>query len=372
MEKRRCILCDAEISADNDTAEHIIPQAIGGRRTISGFICAACNNSTGSTWEKKLAEQLGDLSLILSIKRQRGEVPGRVVETESGRKLFYNSDGSMTLDKNKVEFKTDGNQEHIHIKAKNMQDAEVLFANVRKKYPEGKFKCCPPQIATVEEFCPEMMCFQANIGGAESGRSIVKTALALASYAGADPFSCKQALGYLRSDSAACFGYYYKSDLVSDRIEGTPYHIVSVKGNPDSRLLLGYVEYFGCFRMVVCLSMNYAQGAFQETYALNPVDGKIVEVDVNLDFNLDDIPRIYNYEMMDDDAYKGAFEKVIGKAQRENLDREISRRVRDATEQAFAESGLTEGARISPEIWNRILKRASEILAPFVDHHTPQ
>lgn len=371
MNNKNCVLCDVEITRSNDSNEHIIPQAIGGRRTISGFICAECNNITGSSWEKKLAEQLSDLCLITGIKRQRRKVPGKVVQTESKRKLFYDAVGSMTLDKNKVEIRrSDGNQEHVHIRARNMDEAEKLLENVRKKYPADKYKCYPPEITEVEEFCDEMMHFQIAIGGSDSGRSIVKSALAMATAIGVDPFSCEQALKYLRSNSHPCFGYYYETDLVRERVEGTPYHIVSIKGIPCNELLLGYVEFFGCYRMVVCLSENYTREIFQETYALNPVDGNRLNVSVDLDFDPSDISKIYNYEMMNNDAYSEAIEKIIAKTQETKVDQELKRRIGEATEQAFRESGIAEGAPISPEQMNNINNRAIEIMAPYITHLT--
>lgn len=42
MSNNLCALCDTEITIDNDTREHVIPNAIGGRKKISGFICENC------------------------------------------------------------------------------------------------------------------------------------------------------------------------------------------------------------------------------------------------------------------------------------------------------------------------------------------
>jgi len=46
-----CALCDIKITKDNDTKEHIIPNAIGGRKKITGFICKDCNLRSGDEWE---------------------------------------------------------------------------------------------------------------------------------------------------------------------------------------------------------------------------------------------------------------------------------------------------------------------------------
>ena len=70
---KQCVLCDGVISEKNMTAEHIIPNAIGGRKKVSGFICRDCNNRTGTEWDAKLVDQRLLHFLSLTVNRQRGE-----------------------------------------------------------------------------------------------------------------------------------------------------------------------------------------------------------------------------------------------------------------------------------------------------------
>ena len=64
MNQLNCALCDIIITNENDTKEHIVPNAIGGRKKIKGFICRACNSTSGDSWDKELAKQLNPLSLF--------------------------------------------------------------------------------------------------------------------------------------------------------------------------------------------------------------------------------------------------------------------------------------------------------------------
>ncbi|GAL13836.1 hypothetical protein JCM19233_4843 [Vibrio astriarenae] len=75
MTHPKCALCDVEITEKNDTKEHLIPNAIGGRKKVKGFICENCNNASGDDWESELAKQLNPLSLFFGISRERGEAP---------------------------------------------------------------------------------------------------------------------------------------------------------------------------------------------------------------------------------------------------------------------------------------------------------
>ena len=73
-----CALCDMEITEKNDTKEHLIPNAIGGRKKIKGFICNSCNKASGDNWDSELAKQLNPFSLFFGITRERGEAPSQL------------------------------------------------------------------------------------------------------------------------------------------------------------------------------------------------------------------------------------------------------------------------------------------------------
>jgi hypothetical protein len=48
---RSCALCETAITAENDSDEHLIPNALGGRRKVSGFLYRDCNSRTGEAWD---------------------------------------------------------------------------------------------------------------------------------------------------------------------------------------------------------------------------------------------------------------------------------------------------------------------------------
>ena len=43
MSERICVLCESQITDGNDSRKHLIPNAIGGRRKVRGFLCNICN-----------------------------------------------------------------------------------------------------------------------------------------------------------------------------------------------------------------------------------------------------------------------------------------------------------------------------------------
>ena len=53
-----CALCQTPLTKANRTKEHIIPNAIGGRKKVRNFICKRCNDETGEKWNSALTRQL--------------------------------------------------------------------------------------------------------------------------------------------------------------------------------------------------------------------------------------------------------------------------------------------------------------------------
>ena len=124
---KNCFLCDLPFDDQNvkSSREHIIPQSIGGRDKVAGFICETCNRNKGNEWDNKLAQQLGQLSLLFKIKKERTEVRALKIETSAKKKYLVKNDGSIALtqpyfnDSKQLE----GNRVEISIKANDEKEA---------------------------------------------------------------------------------------------------------------------------------------------------------------------------------------------------------------------------------------------------------
>ena len=256
----KCAICDVEITDDNDTKEHLIPNAIGGRKKVKGFICKSCNNKSGDDWESELAKQLNPLSLFFGISRERGEAPSQLFETTSGDKLKLNADGSMDITKPLYDEKPleAGSGVQVQIRARSLPEVKRMLQGVKRKYPQVDLDELLDSAKSESSYCRDMLYFNFAFGGHDAGRSIVKSALALAVSSGIPVDICREAVDYLKNEgSEACFGYFYESDLIKNRPEGIPLHCVSIKGCSETQQVIGYVEYFGVQRVVLCLASSY-------------------------------------------------------------------------------------------------------------------
>lgn len=365
--EKQCLLCERNISTETDSREHIIPNSIGGRKKVSGFLCADCNSKSGDNWESELAKQMNPLSLFFRINRERGNAPSQKFKTISGEEWELNVDGSMNLPKPIFKKQQSETGTKIHISARDMPEARKMLKDISKKYPQLNKEELLKNAKIQSTYLREPIEFKLSLGGLGAGRSFVKTVLALLSTTDTNVSDCDHAIDFLKKEAAEpCFGYYYEKDLVSVRPAGVPIHCIHVNGDPESKLIRGYVEYFGVMRVVMCLSSSYSGNVFSTTYAIDPTTGEELNLSVDLDLDLTDIRKAYNNEKLDEKVIQKAIDAVIGPTLKKQHEEERDRVLNKAVQYAFSHCGAKEGEMITEEQRNRLTGFLWEELEPWV------
>jgi hypothetical protein len=370
MKTSRCAICECPITEANDSAEHIIHNFLGGRRETMGFLCRACNSTTGHAWDSALARQLADLALFFGVDRARGETPARTITTTAGEHIKIKSDGSLEADRARYEIVETPEGPRLSITAPDRASARKLLESLkRNKYPKIDVDAALEQVIEQRTYMKGAVMIRGTIGGESEGRAIVKSAAAFAHASGIPFEACEQAARYLRSASGnACFGYYWSDDLVVGRPRGVPLQCVALKGNPSTGLLLSYVEYFGFQRMVVCLSKRYEGAPVERCYAFDPTTGKALDLSVRLDFTPDEIEDIYDYKFADHEALRREASYVVEAVMKRQRDRELERVTGDAVRFALEKIGLKEGDMITAEHAPKIAGLTAHAMMPFILH----
>lgn len=277
-----CALCGKELGPSTNTYEHIIPSALGGRRTVHGFICKSCNNNTGSQWDGEVCKDLEPLSLLLQVKRQGGQRRPVKMQTPSGKEYLVYSPERIELPHSSVVPFQEGNREGVHIIARTADEARKIIAKIESR--TGRNVSVSP---TLEDSAEEVHEIDEPIGfdiaGSGSGfdRSIVKSAVALAFAEGVALESADLALRYLTDSAAApCFYPYYSDDVICNRIAGTPVNCVQVTADPNDGTVIGYVELYGVVRRIIMLTERYVGEPLSVCYAFDPRSGDALSLDV--------------------------------------------------------------------------------------------
>lgn len=367
--QKTCVLCGCKITSKNNSEEHVIPQAIGGRLSVWDFICKNCNDRTGWEWDAVLTQQLNPLSLFFGVTRERGEVPSQIFSSTAGERLERHVDGSFSPVKPLYQKKkTEAGGTEIKIMARSDAELDKILKGIKKKYPQVNIDEVKRQVVRKREYPQGLILYNLPFGGKEAGCSIIKTATSFAYSLGISVSECYRALQYLKEDEGeAPFGYY-SQDLITNRPIGVPLHCVAVLGDPEEKLLLAYVEYFGFRRMIVCLSDQYEGENISKVYAIDPVLGK--ELDVNLSLSLKNfkIQDLYDYKMYSDELMKKAISDVIGLRNKETHSAEQKRVVEEAVDLAIKNSGCQEGETFTKEHIDKISRDIAMKMAPYILH----
>lgn len=214
----------------------------------------------------------------------------------------------------------------IRIQATTRAEAEKTLKGLKRTYPKLDVEAALASIDESDTYLPEPVMSECNFGGELSGRSVVKTALTLAVSAGVGAQICNVALAYLRDDNGdRSFGYYYRRDLVTNRPAGRVFHCAAVKGDPATGKLIGYVELFSIYRMVIGLSDRYTGPAIAASYAIDPTVGQELNLSIDLTFTDQQLRFALANE---DEQFPRLFEAVdtvMGIARRLSFEREQRR-----------------------------------------------
>ena len=369
---KTCWLCPNPLEGDHRTGEHIIPSSIGGRKEVHDFICRSCNSTRGVAWEAELAKQFLWFSSAAGVKRGRGGThPDFKVQTASGEKLRLRADSVLVLDGHDISTQESDNRIEVAIRANDSRTIKNLLKKIAVDHPEFDFKNATTRSEQVDNYLDEPLCMNFRYGGPAAGRSMVKSCLALLSEVDhIEKSNCARALAYLLDPSPEApnpFYFFFDADLIENRPQDHLFHCVSVVAQPQAGRILGYVALFNFARLLILISDEYSGPAFQETYAIDPVEGKTLDlsVDFSLVGRLDDLPKIASEAPK---MYLEAFQHTGKIVQALNDDRVRTLAISRASEGALKTLGLAPSAEeVPPELKDEWIRLFMLNLKPYIE-----
>lgn len=364
-----CALCDERIESANDSREHIIPHSIGGRRKIRSFICVDCNSRSGNSWDAEIWQQFSHLAMMHGVDRERGELPDIKIKTIDGENYLLLPDGSMTIPN--ASYRTEPSEKglKINITARDKATAHQMVKQLARKNPKVDVNSFLSRMTVTETPLESLVTFTSEFGGELAGRSMVKTAVALAAAAGVNPQSCDAAMQYLKSNTVTTpYALFYLRDLVTNRPLTHAFNCVSVVGIPSKRQLLGYVEYFSMSRIVVILSEQYDGLAINTTYAFNPASSSELALGVDLNMSAEELDLIRTNKALTNETYTAAlkegFDIIYNRSQSRYLEREAS----NAFEHACESMGIPRDSIIPAERAHEFSSLVANYLVSKIAH----
>lgn len=275
----KCFIC---LEPRSLTAEHIIPQALGGRLREKLY-CARCNSDFGNSIDADLVKTFGFVATMLNIRRERGSNRAFEVE-EVGSHLPLMFDGNKLRRKKPIikVTKKDGKRIGVDVVAGSKKELDKIRRRWKAKYD------LPGDGDSFQESHPgpAYTSYASSIDSVLIRRAVTKMAYGLlcnkvpASEVLSSAFDKVRAYikGSRHLDMASA--NYIHTAWTCDDVR--PLHKIHIS-NRAAHLVVGFVTIFGTFRFTVLLSNSYNSivnwAALDYTY--DPVAQNIVEGNPN-------------------------------------------------------------------------------------------
>ena len=305
---------------------------------------------------------------MLNVNRARGQNRQFVVETLSDRKLVVKPDGTMTIAEPVFEARERNDRTEVKMRARTTEEMRKMVSGLKKKHPQIDVDEFMKRAERTQEYSREPYAISLNVGGLLAGRSIVKSCLAMVYDAGLNIGDCREAEIFLLDEGKPCFGFYSERDLVKNRPENTFFHCVHVCGDAERGQLLAYVEYFGWLRFVACMSTNYEGFPFSHCYAVDPVSGKELDLDIELSLDAADVAEIFEQKKVDFSEAGRDLHVLVGAWREMDHNRARAHAIDDALKSACEECGIEEGDVLSDGQAMEFARAVSKRLEPFLVH----
>ncbi|MFA6016339.1 MAG: HNH endonuclease [Gallionellaceae bacterium] len=367
-DKKICAFCESEITKINDSKEHVIPNSIGGRKKVRGFICFTCNSSFGQAWDARLAAQLNWFSLAVGIDRERGGNPNEIVRTVDGTELLLQANGTMTRKEPFLKRTESDGKAHIRMFARTEREARQILQGIKKKYPEFDLEGELRNLTLTPFKVDSALQHRHEVGGSEAGRSVVKTAIAQCVSLGISAHRCEIGIHTLKTPTDdRGFALFYIRDVVIDRPQADLFHLVSIHGDSEKGTLLAYVEYFGAMRIMVNLSNKFEGDSFTSVYALNPRSREELNLSINWDIPAIELQTAFNGFGLDTINFDLAYRNATAIASHAQRNRERHLVHRDELSAVLSQLGIAPGSIPEPKDRDKFNSIMEEKLGPLED-----
>jgi hypothetical protein len=294
----KCYICNKNISAKHSYGEHIILNALGGNLTSESLMCRPCAVSLEKI-DAALAQSLNSFGVLLGITRDRKTNPPILVTMiDTGEQIYLESGGKPVLPEKSIIIKDNldnSEQPFLYIKAKDEAQLREALKGKKRKYP----------FLNVEEIVKSAVSQQMHISpvrieilfGDKQLRSVCKMAMNFYMYHNGKRDLITHLIPYIKGECKKnqYVNYYYPDELiVTSDLNESFIHTLFIKGNPQEKILYGYIELYNTFRLIVLLSDSYEESFFQEAYSFDVISREKVDKEININLTRKEILDLVN------------------------------------------------------------------------------
>ncbi len=272
-----CIFCNSPITKRNKTEEHIIPENIGGKLKSKKIICSKCNNQFGRQLDDALLEKFLVIDTYLNLKKKRKKSK-KLKGTYKGKTYILPSSGPPERIPEQIE---NEKTEKQYIFTSEESAGYYLKKYAKRQEKIGKIIDIEKTIQNAKR---EKISFEEPIMVVADGdsdkiwRCCAKIVYEFLFFLKRDykPSSAKfndLIQGKLDiKDYPICLGNinYIPINRDPDHL----YHTIIIEGRKEEKILIGYLEIYGAFYVVMVLDEKYEGEDFIIGYCHDLIENK--------------------------------------------------------------------------------------------------
>lgn len=268
-----CYLCERPLDAEHRSAEHLVPNAVGGFVTNDSLLCKPCNNTTGNELDAALCAQLNIFANLLDIKRDRGRPPDlRGQLAASGESVGIAPGGKPYLLKPQIKIREQASTIEIRLQAPNLKMARQALHGLKRKYPSIDVEELLRAAEMQSETLTQNVVLSSQFGGPDISRAATKSVINTYLHLDGRKRHIQQVLPYLKGASTVSPVCFWEPARVYPSSFSRPMHMVAIRGDRKQRILYGFAEYFSVCAFMVLLSRDYDGPDFDRLLAIDPTN----------------------------------------------------------------------------------------------------
>ena len=363
-----CYKCEAPLTKENKSIEHIIPNGIGGKLKSKSLLCKKCNRAFGDTYDAEFCKKLNTMGALLMIKRERNSNPKiKNVKSDSGE--LYNLVDGIHPEPIKPDIDVNEEENTIHIGARDEKELRHIIQQLKKKYPTLDDQSLEKKMIRSKYYLNEALHLNLSVGGNGFMKAVLKIAINFYIFKTkrkddvVDAIAKLESLDELSND---LIHHYYTEDSTNYSDGGEVSHTIHIFGNSEKKLLYAFVEIFSSFAFIVNLNTNYIGDNISYTYCYDVLTKKEIKKEINLSYegSLKGDLALLNQEFIA--RIQKKVSRVMAIADKRQINLVISNITRTASKEYF--KSIPMGTIITEEMVNGYFNRVAKDAAPFIYH----
>lgn len=283
-----CYNCRKELTADNQSVEHIIINSAGGKLKGNSILCEVCNNDFGTSVDAGLSKAINPLVNFLLINRENGRPQKFIAKDKRG--VEYLVDSAKSIELRSPEFKRTitGGGERINAVFRNKKEFKQFAKKISEQYGHLDCNDILSKFNVEKKKLTEPLNFQIVLGGLPIFRGVVKIAANYLAHCTSSELVQKETLDYIHGVSTTPIIWFdYSSKLHDEILDPLVYHYLQVCG--VGGIVYCVIHLLGAYKYIVLLDQSYIGSNFKHEYLYDLIELEEIEIETKTTFSKSEV-----------------------------------------------------------------------------------